>query len=163
MPIRSVLRFSIKELLRDFPFVVVLTTILLTACTSEEEIQVHSPWMMPAFQSNNAAVYFRLYNHTSEGDLLTGVSSEAADAVELDESTINGNLVEMRQAEHVLLPASTEVKFRSGALQVMLIGLRQDIKLNDEIEIILHFLHYADLVVKVPVLNFPPPESEGHH
>lgn len=99
----------------------------------------------------------------SEGDLLTGASSEVAEAVELDESTSNSNLVEMRRVEHVLLPASTEVKFRSGALQVTLLGLSQDLKLNDEIEILLHFLHYPDLTVKVQVRNFPPPESEEHH
>ena len=142
---------------------VILTAILLAACSSEEGIQVHHPWMMPAVQGTNAAVYFRLYNHTSEGDLLTSVSSDAAEAVELDESTVNGNLVEMRQLEHVLLPATTEIKFNSGALQVTLLGLKQDLNLNDEIEIILHFLHYTDLTVTVSVRSFPPPESNGHH
>jgi periplasmic copper chaperone A len=154
---------QVKELLRNLTFIGILTAMLLTACSSEEGIQVHNPWMMPGVQGNNAAVYFRLYNHTSEGDLLTGVSSEAAEAVELDESMINSHLVEMQQVDHVLLPATTEVKFRSGALQVMLLGLRQDLKLDDEIEIILHFLHYPDLTVKVPVQNFPPPDSEEHH
>jgi copper(I)-binding protein len=62
-----------------------------------------------------------------------------------------------------MFPASTEVKFKSGALQVTLLGLKRDLKLNDEIEMILHFLHYPDLTVKVPVRNFPPPESEEHH
>ena len=163
MIVRKQQRIPSKKLHITFPLIVILTAMLLAACSSEEGIQVHNPWMMPAVQGTNAAVYFRLYNHTSEGDLLTGVSSEFADAVELDESTSNGNLVEMRQVDQVLLPASTEVKFRSGVLQVMLIGLKQDLNIDDEIEIILHFLHFPDLVVKVPVLNFPPPESEEHH
>lgn len=154
---------QVKDLLRNLTFIGILTAMLLTACSSEGGILVHNPWMMPAVQGSDAAVYFRLYNHTSEGDLLTGVSSEVADAVELDESMINSDLVEMQQVEHVLLPASTEVKFRSGVLQVTLLGLKRDLKLNDEIEILLHFLHYTDLTVKVPVQNFPPPDSEEHH
>jgi copper(I)-binding protein len=92
---------QVKELLRNLTFIGILTAMLVTACSSEEGIQVHRPWMMPGVQGNNAAVYFRLYNHTSEGDLLTGVSSEAAEAVELDESTLNDNLVQLRQVEHV--------------------------------------------------------------
>lgn len=122
--------FQVKEFFRKLTFIGILTAMLLTACSSEEGIQVHNPWMMPAVQGNNAAVYFRLYNHTSEGDLLTGVSSAAAEAVELDESMWNGHLVQLWQVEHVLLPASTEVKFRSGALQVTLLGLKRDLKLT---------------------------------
>ena len=137
--------FRYKERVRAFRLIVVLTAILLTACGSQEGILVHTPWMMPAGQGDNAAVYFRLYNHTSDSDVLTGLSSEAADAVALDESTLTDNVMQMKHVEQVLVPGSTEIIFRSGVLQVTLLGLKQDLNLNDEIEITLHFQHYADL------------------
>ena len=96
-------------------------------------------------------------------DILTGLSSEDAGAVDLDVSTLTDNVMRMKHVEHERVPASTEIIFRSGALQVTLLGLKQDLNLKDEIEITLHFQHYADLTVKVPVRNFHPPESEGCH
>ena len=119
--------------------------------------------MMPAVEGENTAVYFRLFNHMSEGELLISVSSDVSDGVELNESASDGKVVQMRKVEQVLLPASTEVSFGPGLRQVMLLGLKQDLHLRDEIEITLHFLHYPDVVVKVPVRNFPPPSEAGEH
>lgn len=150
--------------IRTSLLILVLTSFLLASCNPQEGIQVHSPWMMPAVQGENALVYFRLFNHTSEGDLLMSVSSDAADAAQLDESTFTGDLAQISPVDHILLPASTEVNFGSDVLHVMLLGLKQDLHLRDEIEIVLHFLHSPDLIINVSVRSFPPPsESEEHH
>lgn len=70
----------------------------------------------------------------------------------------------MSLVEYVLLPAATEVNFGSGTLRVMLRGLQQDLSLGDEIEITLHFLHYPEFTVRVPVQSLAPlDESEDHH
>jgi len=44
----------------------------------------------------------------------------------------------------------------------MLIGLKQELKLGDEIEITLHFKNQEDIRIKVPVQNILLPEHEGH-
>jgi copper(I)-binding protein len=153
-----------KKISQKVSFATIWVAILLSACSPKQEgILVHNTWVRPVAQGENASVYFVLFNHTSETDLLTSVSTAVAEATELDESTLNGEVVQMTPLEYVLVPASTEVDFRSGGLHVMLLGLKQDLKLNSEIEISLHFLHYPDLIVKVPVRNFPEPDSEVHH
>jgi copper(I)-binding protein len=42
----------------------------------------------------------------------------------------------------------------------MLVGLRQDLNVGDEIEITLHFKNAEDIKLKVPVRDHPAPEED---
>jgi hypothetical protein len=118
--------------------------------------------MRPAEQGENEAVYFVMHNHASETDELIGISSDAAEAVELDESTIVGGVTQMKKMDSVPVEAFAEVEFAPGNYHVMLIGLKQDLNMGDGIEITRHFKNQGDLSIKVPVQNILLPEHEGH-
>jgi hypothetical protein len=141
---------------------VVLAAVLLTACGAEKGIEVHKVWMRPAAQGENDAVYFVMHNHAAETDELTSVTSDAAEAVELDETTVIDNVAEMKKVDSVPVEAFAEIEFAPRGYHVMLIGLKQDLNLGDEIEITLHFKNHEDLTIKVPVQNILLPEHEGH-
>ena len=85
----------IKEFFRNIPFMIVLAAVLLTACGAEKGIEVHKVWMRPGAQGENDAVYFVMHNHASETDDLIGVTSDAAQAVQLDETTVVNDVAEM--------------------------------------------------------------------
>jgi len=53
--------------------------------------------------------------------------------------------------ESVPLAAGAKVEFKPGGLHVMLIGLKQDLKVGDQFELTLHFKNHADIVLKVIV------------
>ena len=152
----------IKEFFRSFPFMVILGAVLLTACGAEKGIEVHKVWMRPAAQGENDAVYFVMHNHASETDELTGVTSDAAQAVELDETTVVSDVAQMKKLESVPVEAFAEIEFAPWGYHVMLIGLKQDLNVGDEIEIVLHFKNQEDIRIKVPVQNILLPEHEGH-
>ena len=152
----------VKELLGNIPFMAILAAILLSACGAEQGIEVHKVWMRPAAQGENGAVYFVMHNHASEMDELTGVSSDAAEAVDLEQSTMTSDVMEMKKVESVPVEAFEEIEFAQGGLHVMLIGLKQDLKVKDQIEITLHFKNHEDITIKVPVQNILLPEHEGH-
>ena len=152
----------IKEFFRNTPFMVVLAAVLLTACGAEKGIEVHKVWMRPAAQGENEAVYFVMHNHASETDELTGVTSDAAEAVELDETTVVSDVAQMKKLESVPVEAFAEIEFAPRGYHVMLIGLKQDLNVGDEIEIVLHFKNQEDIRIKVPVQNILLPEHEGH-
>ena len=151
---------------RDFfgngPLMVILAAVLLTACGAEKGIEVHKVWMRPAAQGENEAVYFVMHNHASETDELTGVTSDAAQAVELDETTVVDDVSKMKKVDSVPVEAFAEIEFAPRGYHVMLIGLKKELKLGDEIEITLHFKNQEDLTIKVPVQNILLPEHEGH-
>jgi len=141
-----------------------LGLLLLTACGAEKGIEIHSAWMRPAGRGENGAVYFVIHNHSSQADELIGVSSDIA-AAEMHESKLSGDIMQMNKVESVPLEAFAEIEFAPGGLHVMLVDLRNDLTVGDQIEVILHFKNYQDIKAMVPVRETAAPEdhpSEDH-
>lgn len=137
---------------------------LLGACSgSASGIQVSDAWTRSALKDGNGAVYFLLQNHSSEEDTLTGVASEVARAVEIHETKMDGDVMQMQQVRSISLPGYSKVEFAPGGLHVMLIGLGQDLKAGEEIEITLQFTKHEDITIKVPVQELPGDASMNEH
>ena len=134
---------------------------LLSGCAAPatEGVEIREAWSRPASQGGNGAVYFVI--RSSEADELIGVASDVADAVEMHESKMNGDVMEMQQLKSILLNAGEQVTFEPGGLHIMLIGLKQDLKVGDEFGITLHFKNVQDLNVNVPVRDTPASEHEN--
>ncbi len=134
--------------------------VFLSSCAAPatESVEVHDAWTRPAAQGGNGAVYFVI--HSSAAEELTRVSSDVAEAVEMHESKMNGDVMEMRQLQSIPLGAGEEVLLEPGGLHVMLVNLERDLKAGDEIEITLHFKSYQDLPLRVPVQDSPPSEHD---
>jgi copper(I)-binding protein len=142
-------------------FVGLALALLLGGCAApaEEGLEVREAWARPAVQGGNGAVYFVI--RSSQEDKITGISSDIAEAVEMHESTMSGDVMEMRQLESVPLAAGEQVSFEPGGLHVMLIGLKQDLRAGDEIDITLHFQKHEDIPVTVQIQDTPASE-QGH-
>src|SRR5690349_18895654 len=129
------------------PFLtLVVAAILLAACgagSAQSGIEVHQVKMGAGAQGEDRAVYLAMDNHSSETDQLTGASSEAAEAVQLQ----NGTEV----VEVIPVYANTQFVFIPDGYHVMLVGLKQELQVGDEIEVVLHFRDHEDLTIKVPV------------
>jgi copper(I)-binding protein len=131
--------------------VLILTAILLAACGSsstasestESGIEVHQIKMGAGAQGEDRAIYLAMHNHGSETDQLTGASSDAAEVVQLQ----NGTEV----VEVIPVYANTEFVFIPDGYHVMLVGLRQELLVGDEIEVVLQFRDHEDLTIRVPV------------
>jgi copper(I)-binding protein len=134
---------------------------LLSGCVAPamEGVEVREAWMRPSAQGGNGAVYFVI--RSSEADEIVGVASDVAEAVEMHESTMIGDVMQMHQLESLPLPAGRDVTFEPGGLHIMLVGLKQDLQSGDEIEITLQFRNAQDLQLRVPVQDSPASES-GH-
>jgi len=138
---------------------VVLTgSLLLSSCTAKEGIEIRNAWMRQTAQGENGAVYFVLHNYSAVEDELIGVSAEIAQAVEIHESTMTNDVMQMRMLSSVPLEASAEVEFSPGGLHIMLVGLKREINIGDSIKITLHFKNNEDSTVHVPVQQ----SGEGH-
>ena len=120
--------------------------ILLTACgtgSAETGIDVDQVKVGAAAQGEDSPVYLAMHNYGSETDQLTGVTSDAAEAVRLH----NGEEV----VEAIPVYANTEFVFIPDGYHVMLVGLKQELHIGDQIEITLHFSNHADMMITVPV------------
>jgi periplasmic copper chaperone A len=128
-------------LLRSVPF---------GACGAKEGIEVRDAWARTSTQGMNSAVYFVIENHNAEADELIGAASDVAEAVEVHESRMEGDVMTMNRVESVALEPSAKVS-SPGGYHVMLIGLKQDLKAGDEIEVTLQFRDSPDITIKAPV------------
>jgi periplasmic copper chaperone A len=127
-------------------FFTLILAILLTACgagSAESGIEVHQVKMDAASQGENSAVYLAMHNHDLETDQLIGVSSDAAEVVRLQNGT---EIVDV-----IPVYANTEFVFIPDGYHVMLIDLKQELLVGDEIEVVLQFRDHEDLTISVPV------------
>ena len=133
-------------------FVLMLSAMfLLSACNAVEDIDIHEAWARPVTQGNTAAAYFSLHNHTQNDDELIGASSSVAEAAEIHESKMENDVMTMNMVSSVPLKAGDELMFEPGGLHVMLIGVKQELKVGDEFELVLKFKNHADIMVNVKV------------
>jgi len=144
---------------RSFMFICT-AALFLNACTAPKGITVREAWIRPTVQGENGAVYFVLQNDSSEQDELIDVSSNQADSVEIHESSMAAGteVMQMDQVSSVALDAGSEVTFSPGGLHVMLVGVKNELKAGDVVELTLHFRNHADIPVSVSVAEFAPDE-----
>lgn len=143
--------------------IIVLGIFLLSACDAATGIQVSSAWARPALKDGNGAVYFLLQNHSAGRDELTGASSDAAQAVEIHESSMEGDVMRMEQVSSIPIPGKASIEFAPGGLHIMLIGLNEDLSVGDELQVTLHFTEHEDILLNVPVQEMPGDESMNDH
>lgn len=142
-------------------FILVMVLVLSScAAPAAEGVEVRDAWMRPAQQGGNGAIYFVIQNHSSQTQEMRGAAADVAEAVEMHESQMSGDVMQMRQVESVSLGPDTEVTFEPGGLHIMLVNLKRDLKAGDEIEVTLHFKHYQDIPLHVPVQDTPPSEHD---
>jgi periplasmic copper chaperone A len=131
--------------------IIILGAVLLSAC-SAGDIEVHEPWARAVLQGENSAAYFALHNHSNQSDELLGISSDIADAVELHLSQMGSNgEMQMIPQTSIPLAAGEELMLQPGGYHVMLIGVKQDLKVGDHFQMILHFKTHADITIDVSV------------
>lgn len=109
----------------------------------------------------NGAIYFVIHNRGSNADTLNGVSSQVAEAIEIHESKMSGDVVQMQQLDSVPLQPSSEIKFGPGGLHIMLVDLTKELKVGDTVDSTLHFTNFEDINVTVPVTDMPAFEDHS--
>jgi copper(I)-binding protein len=139
---------------------ILMCAVMLNSCTPKEGIEVRDAWMRPTAQGENGAVYFTLHNYSADDELI-GVSADIAQAAEMHESTMTNDVMQMRMVESVPLASGEDVEFSSGGLHVMLVGLKEEVKVGEMVDIVLHFKNSED--IRLQVLVQEGAEEHGGH
>jgi copper(I)-binding protein len=115
--------------------------LLLGACTvGGGNLSIKEVWARPGLAGETSAVYFTIENGQSEADSLLSVSCDAAGMAELHISLEDdqGNMT-MQPQEKVDVPAQAKVEFKPGGLHIMLMGLKEDLKVDQKLKVTLNF------------------------
>lgn len=145
--------------MKNVLIVALVLILLLSACGSEKGIEVHNAWMRPAEAGNNGSIYFELHNHGSEADELLSITTTVAQAAEIHESKMEGDVMKMEMLTSLPIDGFADIEFKPAGLHVMLINLKQNFKMDDEFQIVLHFKTQEDITVHVIVKDSAPTED----
>lgn len=135
---------------------------LLSACNAPGDIEIHQAWVHPTAKGENAAVYLTIHNHTKNADELLSISSPVADAIEIHESKMENDVMQMSMLTTLPIAADEEIIFTPGKLHIMLVNIKQELVLGEHIGLILHFKNHADIVVNVHIEDSMPAEDHDH-
>lgn len=128
---------------------------LFSSCSqksqSQETINVNSAWARPAFAGNPSAVYFIIENSSSSEEKLISAESSISEYTEIHlSSNVDGTMKMMKQ-EFVEIKPNSKLEFKPMSFHIMLINLKNDLKVGDEFTLILNFEKSGtkEIIVKV--------------
>lgn len=132
-----------------------LSMLVLTLISSNSiaaSVDVVQPYVraVPPGQPNSAA--FMVLKNTSDHDrALINARSNVSKVIELHTHRKEGGMMRMRRVKKIDIKAGTETVLKPGGLHVMFIGLKQQLKAGDEVELELEFDDGATIKLTVPV------------
>jgi copper(I)-binding protein len=62
-------------------------------------------------------------------------------------------VMQMTPVDTMPLAAGEEIEFKPGGLHIMLVNLKRDLNTGEAITITLHFEHYTDIILTIPVMD----------
>lgn len=134
----------------------VLLLLFTTMVAAQPKIEIKNPWVRPAAKGANSALFFTVINSGAKADTLVDASSKVSDNVMIHETYSKGkDMMGMRMVKFVAVPAREEVKFKPHGLHVMIMELKEDLKLGQTKEFSLVFKKAGTVKVKAMVKDMP--------
>ncbi len=149
--------------MKRFGVVLIFFLMVLAGCIarggsgSVGSIRVSGAWARQAIamgsmgNGTNGAAYMVIENTGAAPDRLLKAESDVAEAVELHQSTMEGDVMKMAPVEAVDIPANGKAELKQGGYHVMFLGLKQDLKSGDIIHLKLTFESAGTLEIDVAV------------
>jgi periplasmic copper chaperone A len=111
-------------------------------------------------QQANGAAYLQLENRGKTADKLLRIRSTVAAQVQLHTMSMEGDMMKMREIEHIPLPPASKLVMAPGnGPHVMLLGLKQALKVGQTLALTLEFEKAGKLDVQVKVMVLPEKSS----
>ena len=141
-----------------------LVLTLISASSFADNVTVIQPYAraVPPGHPNSAA--FMVLKNSSEQDrALVNARSNISKVVELHTHKKEGGMMRMRRVKQIAIKAGSETVLKPGGLHVMFIGLKQQLKAGDKVELELEFDNGATIKLTVPVKMVAGMRKEPMH
>lgn len=106
--------------------------------------------------------YLRLEN-AGAADKLVSVKAGVSQGVELHTSSMEGDVMRMRQVDAIDVPSNKSVVLEPGGTHIMLVGLKAPLKEGDSFPMTLKFEKAGEVTVDVKVQAVSPAASVPKH
>ncbi|MEJ6389658.1 copper chaperone PCu(A)C [Gymnodinialimonas ulvae] len=114
--------------------------------------------------AQSGAAFMTIFNHSDMDDRLIGVTSEAAERLELHThiQTDEGVMRMVEVEEGFAIAAGQTIALERGGMHVMMLGLTNPLEQGAEIEVTFTFEHADPVVHTITIDNERQPSSGGH-
>jgi copper(I)-binding protein len=131
-----------------------LCAVLLLSSAAHAQVSIKDPWVRATVANQTASGAFMQISVPASGRLVE-VRSPVAGVVEIHEMAMDGNVMKMRAIPGIELPAGKSVELKPGGYHVMLMDLKQQLKVGDSVPLTL-IVEHADqkretIELKAPV------------
>jgi len=124
----------------------------MVACIPGGEVSVIDAWARPANLGDNSAIYFKINNPGPRTDSLLEVQTDVVAQAELHASEMDDQgVISMHHQNHIDIPPDSQLEFAPGGLHVMLVDVKQDLRLGDKIQVTFKFQHSDDITLDIPI------------
>jgi hypothetical protein len=115
------------------------------------QVTIEKPFARSALQHQRNSAIFMQLNNAGSSAAIVSASSPAADVVELHTHIKDNGVMRMRRIPQIDLPQGQTVELRPGGLHVMLIGLRRDLNVGDDVALSLEFSDGSRRELSAPI------------
>lgn len=112
---------------------------------------------------SNSAAFFVIKNNSDKDIAITSANSDIAEKNELHTHIKENQMMKMIKIEKLVVPAKSSLELKSGGDHVMLIGLKKELKVGDEISLELSFSDGDKKSIKVPVKDLASTMHKMQH
>ncbi len=138
--------------------IVVLGLTALTASAFADQFRVGDmvivhPHARPTVaQQSTGAAYIGLNNMNTVDDRLIKIEANVAKSVELHTMEMSGDVMKMREVDGIDVKAGSRIDMApGGGYHIMLVGLKQPLKVGDKFPMTLTFAKSGKIVVQIAV------------
>ena len=111
----------------------------------------------------NSAAFFVIKNNSDKDIAITSANSDVAEKNELHTHIKENKMMKMIKIEKLVVPAKSSLELKSGGDHVMLMGLKKELKVGDEISLELSFSDGDKKSIKVPVKDLASTMHKMQH
>lgn len=111
----------------------------------------------------NSAAFFVIKNNSDKDIAITSANSDIAEKNELHTHIKENQMMKMIKIEKLVVPAKSSLELKSGGDHVMLMGLKKELKVGDEISLELSFSDGDKKKIKVPVKDLASTMHKMQH
>ena len=111
----------------------------------------------------NSAAFFVIKNNSDKDIAITSANSDIAEKNELHTHIKENKMMKMMKIEKLVVPAKSSLELKSGGDHVMLMGLKKELKVGDEISLELSFSDGDKKSIKVPVKDLASTMHKMQH
>ena len=112
---------------------------------------------------SNSAAFFVIKNNSDKDIAITSANSDIAEKNELHTHIKENQMLKMMKIEKLVVPAKSSLELKSGGDHVMLMGLKKELKVGDEINLELSFSDGDKKNIKVPVKDLASTMHKMQH